>query len=303
MLISRSLNSEGPRILFNMKLKTKISMFMSGISPILNSYILYRLFLHRNLHLKNPKRFSEKLMYLKLYEYDNNELVSKCCDKYRVREYIKEKGYEDILNRLYAVYDGVDEIDFNSLPESFVLKCNHGCSYNILCPDKKAIDVKEIKTQLNEWMQEDYWKVFAELNYRPIEKKIICEGFLKDENSDELVDYKFYCFNGKALYVMLCEVDDEGVRRFYFFDRNWQMQELTNDGIYHRDIKVNKPEHIEEMFEIAEKLSQPFKFVRVDLYYVNKTIYFGELTFTPSACLDRNRLEKTDVFFGELLRL
>lgn len=286
-----------------MKLKKRLSMILTTISPKLNSYFLYTFLLHKILHLKNPERFSEKLMYLKLYEYNNNDLITKCCDKYAVREYIKEKGYEALLCKLYGVYESAEEIDFSVLPDSFALKCNHGCDYNIIVRDKNTLDIEKTKKQLNDWLKEDYWKVFSEFNYKNIERKIICEEYLENEKDSDLDDYKIYCFNGVASYVMLCAKDEDNVRRFYFFDRDWKIQKFTSDSINHPEVKVEKMPQIEKMFDIATELCKPFKFVRVDFYLVKNKIYFGELTFTPSACLDRNRLDSTDRMFGKMLNI
>ena len=174
-----------------------IMSLVSNFSPELTSRIYYRMKFKKKLELKNPKTFNEKLMYLKLNEYENNELIVKCADKYRVREYIKDCGLENILNDLIGVYDNVDEIDFEKLPNSFVLKCNNAAGFNLICEDKSKLDIKKAKKKLKKWMKTDYWKYVAEMQYKNIEKKIVCEKFLESKDGRAIKDYKIYCFNGK----------------------------------------------------------------------------------------------------------
>ena len=168
--------------------------------------------------------------------------------------------------------------------------------------------MQEAYNKIRRWMKEDYWLFFAELQYRDIRKKIICEKYL----GESLVDYKFYCFNGIPKYVLVCVGREGGIPshmsehadpKFYFFDREWKLCPLTRDSLESPDVKISCPENMEMMWDVSEKLSEPFPFVRVDLYDVNGHVYFGELTFTPSAGLDTSRLPETDRYFGELLRL
>ncbi|WP_026666803.1 ATP-grasp fold amidoligase family protein [Butyrivibrio sp. AE2005] len=269
----------------------------------------FKKILGQDLNLSNPIGLNEKITWLKLNTYRNNLLVSKCSDKYAVREYVTECGYPEILNELYGVWKKAKDITWDKLPSSFVLKCNHGCGYNLLYPDKSAFDYEEALTKLDKWMNEDYWLVFAEFQYKKIPKRIICEKYL----GDSLVDYKFYCFNGKALYVLVCVGRIDGKHshepgyedpKFFFFDKKWKMCQLTRDS-YNcpEDFKIPRPDNLDEMWEIAEGLCKPFPFVRVDLYDVNGKVIFGELTFTPSAGLDTGRLKKADHLFGNILNL
>lgn len=125
--------------------------------------------------------------------YYNNPAITSCSDKYKIREYLTQKGFRDIFPELYGVYDSPDEIPFEELPQSFVVKCKHGCEFNILCPDKAKLDIVNCKKQLKKWLKQDYWKEYAETQYKFINKKIIVEQFL----GDEISTYKFYCFNGE----------------------------------------------------------------------------------------------------------
>ena len=295
------------------KLQRKIDKWFSKIlclvSPTLYSRYLFLKIKKQRLHLKKPRNMDEKIMWLKLNTYRDNPLVTKCADKYLVREYIKECGFEGILNELYYVWNKPEEIKWEDLPDSFVIKCNHGCGFNLLCPDKATMDKDAVLRQIRLWYNDEFWQLLAELQYKKIPKKIICEKYL----GDDLPDYKIYCFNGVPLYILVCVgrysntsngTLNKNKPKFLFFDTEWKLCPLNRDSQNCTpDEIVAKPEGFEEMLAIAEKLSQPFPFVRVDLYNQNGRIYFGELTFTPAAALDKDRLPETDLFFGELIDL
>ena len=148
------------------ELEQDILMQLTRISPELNSKILYFGMLKRKLNLKEPKTFNEKLMWLKLNTYKDNELVSQCADKYRVRDYVKKCGCEEILNDLIGVYDNANDIDFEKLPNRFVLKCNHAAGYNVICKDKSNLDIDKTRKKLNKWLKRDYWAMYSELQYK-----------------------------------------------------------------------------------------------------------------------------------------
>ena len=283
------------------KLIEFVGRILAVVSPKLASQFWYWGLFKRPLKLKNPVTLNEKLMWLKLNVYADDPLVCKCADKYLVREYVKDAGCEEILNTLLGVWDRVEDIDWTALPESFALKCNHGCGYNILCPDKSKLDVDAAKTLLKRWMKQDFWKKLAETQYRRIPKKIICEAFLDDGAP---VDYKIYCFHGEPSYILACAGREAGKPKFYFFDHDWKLCPITKDG-KNADpgFTMERPKQLEKMLEYARQLSRPFPFVRADFYCVQDRIVFGELTFTPSGALDTDRLPETDLLFGNMLRL
>lgn len=268
-----------------------------------SQYIYWRAF-HEKLVLNDPKNFNQKLMWLKLYEYTNNPLITQCVDKYEVRKYVKAQGCEEILIPLLGVWQSPDNIPFDTLPKSFVLKCNHGCGYNIICHDKNNLDFSRTRLLLKKWLKEDFWLRFAEGNYKGINKKILCESYIGTDSLSVPIDYKFYCFHGKAEYVMVCCERIKDHPKFYFFDRNWELQRINTDGLEApENFRMPRPDRFEAMVQYADKLSSPFPFVRVDLYNVNIGIKFGELTFTPSAALDTSRLPEADRIFCNLLKL
>lgn len=279
-----------------------VGRILASVSPVLASHYWYWGLFKRPLRLKSPVTLNEKLTWLKLNTYRNDPLVCQCADKYRVRDYVEEAGCGALLNRLYGAWDRVEDIPWADLPDSFVLKGNHGCAYNILCPDKSNLDIENAKTLLRKWMKDDFWRKHAEMQYRKIPKKIICEAYLGDGSAP--VDYKIYCFHGKADYILVCTERNAGKPKFYFFDRNWQLCPITKDGKQAiPGFTLEKPAHLDEMLKYAQILSKPFPFVRVDFYHVKDQIVFGELTFTPSGALDTDRLPETDRLFGSMLHL
>ena len=275
---------------------------LSYISPKWNTKLLFLKKFGRFPDLKNPKTLNEKILKLKLESYRQNELVRKCADKYRVREYIESCGLENCLTKLIAVYDKPSDIDWESLPESFAMKWNFGCGYNIICPSKKDLDIPATVKQLEQWGKEPFWAYFSELQYRNMEQKIIVEEYLGDPDGLPPEDYKFYCFHGNAYCVMLCVGREEGWPKFYFFDRDFNLMRINRDSVNAPEgFSLPKPEGLDEAFAAADRLSKGFPFVRVDLYVTKQGVRFGEMTFTPAAALDNKRLPETDLLFGSMM--
>ena len=264
------------------------------------SKLYFKIVLKEKLDLKNPRTFNEKLQWLKLYYYPQNDLAVKCADKYRVREYIKDKGYENTLVPLLGAWDNVEDIDWDSLPNKFVLKCNHGCAYNIVCNDKTEFDRIKAKKQLNTWLKEDFGAFNIEPHYSNIKKhKITCEEFL----GDNLVDYKFFCFNGipKFIYVSSDLIHDRQAR-IGFFNIDGSKINLKRDD-YASIEKIELPSFYNEMLEMASKLCKDFPFVRVDFFVTDNKYYFAELTFTPSACMMPFNPKEIDLEWGNMLNI
>ena len=176
----------------------------------------YHYITHHKLNLKNPVRYTEKLQYLRLYVYPKNPLVSKCAGRVGVREYIKEIGLEELLIPIYGVYDKFEDIDFDKLPDSFVMKCSHGCAMNYICYNKAKIDYDALKKQFNKWLKTNYGKKTVELHYSPIKPQIIIEKLMLD-NGKLPTEYKIHVFNGKAksLYVVTDRGHDIRYNNYY----------------------------------------------------------------------------------------
>ncbi|MBO7303955.1 MAG: carbonic anhydrase [Clostridia bacterium] len=241
----------------------------------------YRVKLHRKLNLKNPKRFTEKIQWYKV-NY-RNSVMHTCVDKYDVREYIKSKGLENILIDLYGVYDSIDNVDFNLLPESFILKSTDGSGgINVfLCNDKSALDVEKVKAALQVGYKLKKKHPGREWAYNGLKHKIIAEKLLVNEKNPEagIDDYKIFCFNGEPKCIVV-DTDRYIGHKRNFYDTEWNDFKVTSDAPA-CDREIQKPENLEEMLEVARTLSSDFPFVRVDLYNVGGKIYFGELTFYP----------------------
>lgn len=264
------------------------------------SKIYFKIMLKEKLNLQNPKTFNEKLQWLKLNYYPNNDLVINCTDKYAVREYIKEKGYEDKLVPLLGVWNNAEKINWHDLPEKFILKCNHGCAYNLICDNKEKFDKDKAVKKLNTWLKEDFGAFNIELHYSKIkEHKIICEEYL----GENLVDYKFFCFNGipKYLYVSSDLMHDRQAKIGFFNLDGTKMNLERND--YAKIDKIEFPEFYNEMIEMTKKLCKDFYFVRVDFFVTKDKYYFAELTFTPSACMMPFNPKEMDLEWGEMLNI
>ena len=240
--------------------------------------VYYRIILKEKCNLKEPKNINEKICWLKVNEFENDDKVVKCADKYRVREFVKDTIGEEYLVPLIGAWDNEEQINFDELPDKFILKCNHGCAYNILVDDKKSVDIKETKGKLKKWMKEDFSYFNAEPQYHKIPRKIICEEHL----GKNLMDYKFFCLNGKVSFFYISDglLEDSTARmKHYLRDGSTAPFQRTRYKEY--DFDVSK-ELLDKLITNAEKLAKPFDFVRVDFFLVDDKVYFSEMTFTPS---------------------
>lgn len=229
--------------------------------------------------LENPKTFYEKLNWMKL-NY-RNKLLPIVCDKYLVHEYIRSRGYGHLLNNVIGVWDNVDSFDENKLPERFVLKATHasGNGWSLIVKNKKEIAWYPFKMVMRQWLKQGIEWMGREWHYGEMTPRIICEKYLEDE-SGELRDYKFHCFAGEPKFVNVCIGRFSNHKQFLCFNRNWELLPFTKDALaVGADFTLEKPENLEEMFNLAKDISKEFPYVRVDFYNVNGRIYFGELTF------------------------
>ena len=262
----------------------------------------YAKHMHQPLNLDYPQTFNEKIQWLKLY--DSTPIKTRLADKYLVRDWVKEKIGEKYLIPLLGVYDKFEDINFDNLPNQFVIKCNHGCGYNIIVKDKSTLNLAEVKTKLAKWMNEDFaFKCRCELHYRDITPKIIVEKFIENQGTNDLYDYKFWCFNGQVEYIQfLSERNLDGLK-MAFYNKNWEKQNFVYS--YPLDKKTaDRPTNLDLMIKLAEELSQGFPHVRVDFYRLNDgTIYFGEMTFTSASGICQWNNEKIDLHLGELIHL
>src|SRR5690554_2714971 len=242
----------------------------------------YRIKCGRKLNLKNPKRYTEKLQVYK-YKYRNPKLPLLAA-KDTVRDYIKKKGLESILNTQYGVYSNVEDIDFNSLPDKFVIKLNTGSGLNILVEDKNKLDIRETKKELRRWLKTKPWVFGTEWAYKNIKPRIIIEKYLDRDSNNDLPDYKFFCFDGEVeyLYVMKEYIDNHKSGKLSFFDKNFNKTKYHRSDYKPINQEIPKPKNFDEMINIAKSLSKGIPHVRVDLYNIDGRIVFGELTFYTS---------------------
>ncbi|MQP24105.1 glycosyltransferase [Flavobacterium sp. LMO8] len=248
------------------------------LPPSIFIAIQYEYALEKKLNLKNPITFTEKIQWYKLYY--KNPILKKLVDKFHVREYVEVKIGKKYLNELYGVYESPKEIDFDKLPEKFVLKCVHGSGFNICVKEKSMLDINYTKRIIKKWQNKNFYNKGKEWAYKGIKPIIIAEKFLKEFDKEVINDYKFFCFNGEIKFI---QIDLERKTNNYrcYYDTNWnKLSFCTKNKIIHPG-KIDKPIKFEEMKEIVQKLSQDFPFVRVDLYVIENKIIFGELTFYP----------------------
>lgn len=244
--------------------------------------IQYRIKLGRWMDLKNPKRFTEKLQLYKM-KY-RNPILGQCVDKYGVRQFVESKGLGRILNNCYGVYDDASQIDFSQLPDRFVVKSTDGGGgHNIfICRDKSQIDISQVVAEANSWLNIKDINPGREWAYTQISKsRIIVEEYLENEENPKagISDYKFFCFDGKP-YCVVYDGDRYIGHKRNFYNLNWENLNILSDCPEIED-NIEKPEGLDEMIIAASELSQGFPFVRVDLYYVKRRVFFGEMTFYP----------------------
>lgn len=233
----------------------------------------------REINLKDPKTYTEKLQWLKLF-YRNDDMPI-CTDKYEVHDYLKKLGYGHLLNEIIGVYNDAGDIDFESLPNRFVAKTTHGTNTNLICKNKSELDWNKWKKIINSWLKSNLYAIGREWNYKDIPPRIIIEKMIEHE---PLIDYKFMCFNGEPKYLQINN-DNDGIHYVDFYNIKWERVGFTYNKFLKSNHVIPIPEQFEEMKTLAKKLSAPFPYVRVDFYNSSGKIIFGELTFFPGSGL------------------
>ena len=272
---------------------------------------LYKKLMGKELNLKNPVTFNEKLNWIKFY--DRRPEYTMMADKYRARDYIKEKIGEEYLVPLLGVYEKAEEIDFDALPNQFVLKCNHD-SEVVICRDKENNDffckkgklnsVTEVKAYLDKRLNINFFKASREWPYKHIKRKIICEKYMTDGVNDSLIDYKFFCFNGVPGLVYIANTQ-HGELRIDFFDAEYNhlpVSRLDHPNLS-SDFDFSPPDGFEKMKLLAAKLAEGIPQVRIDLYNISGKIYFSEITFFTGGGFIPFEPEQWDNTFGEYIEL
>lgn len=286
--------------IYNIRRKLQV-LALKTLSYEQMTKIYYFIFFKRKINLRNPRYFNEKIHWLKLHYYPKNEEIIKATDKFEVRNFLAKKGFGHYLNELYGVWDSWDEVNWDKLPKKFALKCTHGARYNFIISNKDDYDKNEVGKQVKKWLREDFSLFNAEKHYSFIKPRIICEKFL----SGNMVDYKFFCFNGKPQFFYIASGFGHGDNeKMSFFNIDGTKADFNRP--YYQEIPDNEiiiPENLNEMIELSKKLSKDFPFVRVDLFSLNGKIYFSELTFTPSGGLVKFEPRTYHKIFGDMLHI
>jgi len=256
-------------------------------------------------NLSYPKRFSEKIQWLKL-NYRTKE-ITRGADKVAVRDMVAARVNEDILIPIIGIYKKAEDIDWDSLPEKFVAKINNGCGLNIICTDKAELDKNETLSKLDKWLRpihNNYWKNY-EGNYKKIKPRIIIEEYVGGDRG-EIYEYKFMYLSGKLAFIQVPQdrdKDDQFNVKIGYYDEKWNEIPISRVGHALPDVSPRKPQRLDEMVEAARKLSRGFPVCRVDFYEVGGEIKFGELTFTPSNGVAKYRPDMWDERLGSLVKL
>ena len=263
--------------------------------------IIYRIKLKKKLNLKKPRTFNEKLQWLKLY--DRKEIYTTMVDKYEVKKYVADIIGKEYIIPTLEVYKTFDEIDFQNLPEKFVIKCTHDSGGLVICRNKNNFDSINAKKIIEKSLNNNYYYLGREWPYKNVQPRIIIEEYMEDEETKELRDYKFFCFNGIVKYFKI-DFNREINHRANYYDRKGNLQyfgECICPPEYNK--KIDKPKNLAKMIKLSETLSKNHMFLRVDFYEVNNKIYFGELTFYPCSGFGKFEPEEYDEILGSMLKL
>lgn len=262
----------------------------------------YEYYSGKKLDYENPIEFNQKISWYKVFYHPT--ILNQLVDKYAVREYVKEKIGEKYLNECYGVYDKPSDINFDDLPESYVLKGVHGYGFNLIVPKKSELNVAKAKMKLLKWYNKNqYYRGGMEWAYKGIKPRFIVEKYLSEFDKGSITDYKFYCFNGqpKFLEVHLDRVENH---QSAFYDLDFKKLPFRDvpeyKWIQHEE---HPPSNFEEMKVVAKKLADKFPFVRVDMYSINNKIIFGEMTFYPADARDDFHPPEYNKIIGEYFEL
>ncbi len=255
-----------------------------------------------SLDLKSPKTLSEKIQWLKLY--DHNPKYANLIDKYEVKKIVSDFIGKEYVIETYQIATYFDEIDFDNLPNQFVIKCTHDSASYIICKDKSKFDILQAKKKINKALKRNHFYKNREWAYKHIKPRIIIEKYIEDEPNQPLIDYKFMCSMGHIDNIMVCANRKYTGTEFYFFDIKWNFFEFSKRTLPYKAFDLYpKPANLDKMLEICSILSKDLPFVRIDLYNVNGKIYFGEITLYPEGGFGSEYLKEVDLKFGNMFSI
>ena len=289
--------SETPKRIFGFLAKIGVLNNMSDETFL---KIEYYLNLKRKLNLDNPKSFNEKIQWLKIN--DRAERYVKMVDKNDAKELIADAIGAEYVIPTIGVYDSFDDIDFDKLPNQFAIKCTHDSGGIVICKDKAKFDIDAARKTINKYLKRRYYYIHREWPYKNVKPRVLVEKYMKDNDNDELVDYKVMCFNGVAMLIFTCTERVGDGLKVTFFDLDWNR--LPFERHYPVSKKtIKKPKNLKKMIDLSERLSSGLPFVRIDWYEINGKLFFGEYTFYPGAGLEEFTPDKWDDKLGDLIDL
>lgn len=262
--------------------------------------MVYRAETGKRLHLTNPKTFNEKLQWLKLH--NRKPIFTQMVDKVGVRDIIAQSVGTEYLVPILGVWDTVDDIDFNTLPNQFVLKCTHDSGDLIICRDKQSLDVEAAKAKLKKGLATDLYSKGREWPYKNVRPRVYGEVYMSDENEDQLTDYKVYCFNSVPRLIQV-DYDRFTVHKRQFYSPEWALTDIAWHLPSDKSKTLPRPVVLDEMLSLAARLSKDIPFLRVDFYVVGNKLYIGETTFYPGAGFGKWMPEGTDEWLGSFLKI
>ncbi len=257
---------------------------------------MYKKATGHKLNMNNPQTYNEKMQWTKLH--DNSLIKADLTDKYKVRGWIKDNIGEKYLVPLLGVWDNFEQIDFDNLPDKFVLKATHGSGWNYIVLDKATFDRREAKRNFDKWLKTNYAYYSLEMHYKLITPKIIAEKFIESFQYD-LEDYKFICFDGETKFCWI-DANRYSDHRRNVYDINWKLQPWQQHSYKNTDLPIQKPKNFDLMIELTNRLAKGFSHVRVDWYNIEGKIYFGEMTFTNSSGFEYIWPQQYNIMLGDM---
>lgn len=261
----------------------------------------YKAVMHKELNLDNPKTFNEKLQWLKIN--DHNPEYTMMVDKYEVKKYIENIIGEEYIVPTIGIYNSFEEIDFAKLPYKFVMKCTHDSGGIVICKDKSTYNKKNAKQKINKYLKRNFYYSGREWPYKNVKPRIIIEKYMEDKNQPNILDYKFFCFNGKVEYLYVSAGSHSKEQCLQFFDRDYNSVDCRRNDYRSFDELPPCPKSFNKMIEYAELLSKGIEHVRVDFYEINGKLYFSEFTFYTGSGFIPFEKDEWDIKLGRLINI